>query len=225
MCPNCRLRHLSPCCTDFNQGNRSCPLPRKTAAASWCRPLSSRSHSLAAQRCRHQPNLRSSRLPHPLPWRLSRSLGRNVRPNLERADWLRGELDPPVLPKLVEGFDPCAVPAATLKAPDAAATAAPVFDTTNAGTLNAASIGPPTTQSNETADADADADTIASYGGGNNWANEPGRTGTGRPILANGPHRAHGEPSPRYVARVSAPRTSAQWTTCAHAIGTSAAPQ
>ena len=107
-----------------------------------------------------------------------------------------------MLPKLVEGFDPCAVPAATLKAPYAAATAAPVFNTTNVGTLNAASIEPPTRLSNETADADA----IASCGG-NNWAIAPGRTDTGRPILANGPHRAHGEPSPRYVARISAPDT------------------
>ncbi len=50
----------------------------------------------------------------------------------------------------------------------------------------------------------ADADTLASYGS-NNWVIAPERTDTGRPLLANDPHRAHGAPSLRYVAHISAP--------------------
>jgi penicillin amidase len=42
-------------------------------------------------------------------------------------------------------------------------------------------------------------------GGSNNWAVSPSRTATGRPILANDPHRALSVPSLRYVAHLSAP--------------------
>lgn len=41
--------------------------------------------------------------------------------------------------------------------------------------------------------------------GSNNWAISPSRTSTGRPILANDPHRALSVPSLRYVAHLSAP--------------------
>jgi len=41
--------------------------------------------------------------------------------------------------------------------------------------------------------------------GSNNWAVSPGRTATGRPVLANDPHRALSVPSLRYVAHLSAP--------------------
>ena len=41
--------------------------------------------------------------------------------------------------------------------------------------------------------------------GSNNWAVSPSRTATGRPILANDPHRALSVPSLRYVAHLSAP--------------------
>lgn len=41
--------------------------------------------------------------------------------------------------------------------------------------------------------------------GSNNWVISPGRTATGRPILANDPHRALSVPSLRYVAHLSAP--------------------
>jgi penicillin G amidase len=39
----------------------------------------------------------------------------------------------------------------------------------------------------------------------NNWAIAPEFTETGRPILANDPHRAHGVPSLRYIAHINAP--------------------
>ncbi len=41
--------------------------------------------------------------------------------------------------------------------------------------------------------------------GSNNWAIAPERTTTGRPILADDPHRAHAVPSLRYVAHLVAP--------------------
>ncbi|HYQ84026.1 MAG TPA: penicillin acylase family protein, partial [Rubrobacter sp.] len=41
--------------------------------------------------------------------------------------------------------------------------------------------------------------------GSNNWAISPGRTATGRPILANDPHRAKSVPSLRYAIHLSAP--------------------
>jgi penicillin G amidase len=41
--------------------------------------------------------------------------------------------------------------------------------------------------------------------GSNNWAVEGKRTATGRPILANDPHRAHAVPSLRYLVHLTAP--------------------
>src|SRR6185312_10518445 len=41
--------------------------------------------------------------------------------------------------------------------------------------------------------------------GSNNWVIAPSRTATGRPILANDPHRAVTAPSLRYIAHLSAP--------------------
>ena len=41
--------------------------------------------------------------------------------------------------------------------------------------------------------------------GSNNWVVSPQRTATGRPILANDPHRGHAVPSLRYAAQLVAP--------------------
>ena len=41
--------------------------------------------------------------------------------------------------------------------------------------------------------------------GSNNWVVGPGRTTTGRPILADDPHRGHAVPSLRYIAHLNAP--------------------
>ncbi len=44
------------------------------------------------------------------------------------------------------------------------------------------------------------------YGAGsNNWAVAPAKTATGRPVLANDPHRGHAVPSLRYAAHLVAP--------------------
>lgn len=41
--------------------------------------------------------------------------------------------------------------------------------------------------------------------GSNNWVIAPSRTATGRPILANDPHRAYSAPSLRYITHIAAP--------------------
>jgi penicillin amidase len=41
--------------------------------------------------------------------------------------------------------------------------------------------------------------------GSNNWAIAPSRSATGRPILANDPHRAYSTPSLRYIVHLNAP--------------------
>jgi penicillin amidase len=41
--------------------------------------------------------------------------------------------------------------------------------------------------------------------GSNNWVIAPSRTSSGRPILANDPHRAYGAPSLRYIVHLSSP--------------------
>lgn len=44
--------------------------------------------------------------------------------------------------------------------------------------------------------------------GSNNWTISPERTATGRPILANDPHRSHGAPSLRYIVHLNSPNMS-----------------
>src|SRR5690606_4087659 len=44
--------------------------------------------------------------------------------------------------------------------------------------------------------------------GSNNWTISGARTATGRPVLANDPHRAVGVPSLRYIAHLDAPGLS-----------------
>jgi len=119
-----------------------------------------------------------------------------------RADWLRRELDPPVTPKLAEGLDPCGIPGAELKRIYLLATDAPRFDRSNTRLAGAALEPQPLAQAAPAQGPDAD--TLAAYGS-NNWVIAPQLTSTGRPILANDPHRAHGAPSLRYLAHLSAP--------------------
>src|SRR5829696_6014466 len=54
------------------------------------------------------------------------------------------------------------------------------------------------------AEAEAKRDSI----GSNNWVVAGSRTATGRPILANDPHRAHGVPSLRYIVHLNTPEMS-----------------
>ncbi|KIQ22918.1 PbsX family transcriptional regulator [Variovorax paradoxus] len=135
-----------------------------------------------------------------------------------KADWLRRELDPPVTPKVPVGFDPCTIPAAELRAAYMRATESPQF--TKANTRVGMDAGAPSTPvallpgSAESIAAKAvqdaaqqqalQGDPTGAYGS-NNWVISPKLTSTGRPILANDPHRSHGAPSLRYMTHLSAP--------------------
>ena len=83
-----------------------------------------------------------------------------------------------------EGLDPCDIPADVLD----------VFNLGRGGVdfrdMRAGAISEPVRDSLE---------------GSNNWVVAPSRTTTGRPILADDPHRAHGVPSLRYIAHLVAP--------------------
>ena len=116
-----------------------------------------------------------------------------------KADWLRRELDPPVNPRVPQGLDPCTIPAAELRAAYMRATEVPQFSKTNAR-LAAPVASLPDPQDQQAVQGDP----TAGYGS-NNWVISPKLTSTGRPILANDPHRAHGAPSLRYMAHLSAP--------------------
>ncbi|TWD74674.1 penicillin amidase [Variovorax beijingensis] len=132
-----------------------------------------------------------------------------------KADWLRRELDPPVTPKVPVGLDPCTLPAAELRAAYLRATEPPRFTKDNtrlAGTATASALLPPGSAEAAARSAEEEqerqqalqGDPTAAYGS-NNWVIAPRLTATGRPILANDPHRAHGAPSLRYMAHLSAP--------------------
>ncbi|SFE01531.1 penicillin acylase family protein [Massilia yuzhufengensis] len=100
------------------------------------------------------------------------------------ADAVRAQLSPAWTTRVPEGLDPCL--------PD---NALEVFHlaTENVrferGALQASRVLP----NEETLE------------GSNNWVVAPSRTATGRPILANDPHRAYGAPSLRYIVHLSAP--------------------
>lgn len=100
---------------------------------------------------------------------------------------LRRTLDPPHVLKIPDGLDPCAVPANVLDT-FLLATAGVRFD----GKKIAAA-------------ADAPQGPARQEEGSNNWVIAPGRSSTGRPILANDPHREHAVPSLRYLVHLDAP--------------------
>jgi penicillin G amidase len=50
--------------------------------------------------------------------------------------------------------------------------------------------------------------TVREPEGSNNWTIAPSKSATGRPILANDPHRAYTTPSLRYIAHINAPGMS-----------------
>ncbi len=100
------------------------------------------------------------------------------------ADWKK--LEPQWQTTVPAGLDPCSVPVDVLN--DYLLATAPVTFKPAAQT---ASLARAMAQVIDT--------------GSNNWVVAPGKTTTGRPILANDPHRAHAVPSLRYVAHLIAP--------------------
>jgi len=110
-------------------------------------------------------------------------------------------LEPEWTARIPDGFDPCSMPDRVIdqyllaKAPvsfDAEAMAA--RGRGDAGAVKDAELIARTAQAD-----------LARELGSNNWAVAPDRTATGRPILANDPHRSHAVPSLRYMAHLSAP--------------------
>ena len=114
------------------------------------------------------------------------------------ADQLRVKLEPPWTPKIPDGLDfPCSVPKDVLAAYDLATR--PVSFVAAGGRADIAH-DPDAFFANAGIERDAI--------GSNNWVVAPSRTATGRPILANDPHREHSVPSLRYIVGLNAPGLS-----------------
>lgn len=111
------------------------------------------------------------------------------------ADRLRRKLEPPHTAVVPAGLDPCVIPADVLK-DYLLGTGAVNFEALAAGPRKAEA--PPQVQLAAALDAYQNE-------GSNNWVIAPSRTATGRPILANDPHRPVGVPSLRYIVHLNAP--------------------
>ncbi|GIQ77300.1 penicillin acylase family protein [Bradyrhizobium sp. RD5-C2] len=138
----------------------------------------------------------------------SHGLTRNVASEVKRAlvacaagldaDRFRVKLEPTWTTKIPDGLDPCSVPKGVLAAYDLATR--PVKFAAPKDQKAALAHDPDT----YLAEADQQRDTI----GSNNWVIAASRTATGRPILANDPHREHSVPSLRYIVGLNAPGIS-----------------
>ncbi|QOZ37031.1 penicillin acylase family protein [Bradyrhizobium sp. CCBAU 53421] len=138
----------------------------------------------------------------------SHGLTRNVASEVKRslvacaagldADRFRVKLEPTWTTKIPDGLDPCSVPKGVLAAYDLATR--PVKFAAPKDQKAALAHDPDTFL----AEADQQRDTI----GSNNWVIAASRTATGRPILANDPHREHSVPSLRYIVGLNAPGIS-----------------
>jgi penicillin G amidase len=113
------------------------------------------------------------------------------------ADRLRRKLEPAHVTRVPAGLDPCDIGpdalADYLLATKAVEFAAPGQQAADAAEPDAALLARIDTERSE---------------GSNNWVVAGSRTTTGRPILANDPHRQLGVPSLRYVAHIEAPGLS-----------------
>ena len=101
-----------------------------------------------------------------------------------RLEPLRRQLEPARAVVVPEGLDPCSIPENVL-ADYLLGTSDVRFDGKQA--IVASRVDPGTLE------------------GSNNWAISPARSATGRPILANDPHRAHAVPSLRYLSHIDTP--------------------
>ena len=114
------------------------------------------------------------------------------------ADRLRVKLEPVThKPSIPAGLDPCAIPADVLG--DYELGVKDVTFTAPSGVAMA--------KADETLHR-ADLAIEAAAEGSNNWVVSAARSATGRPILANDPHRALGAPSLRYLVELNAPGLS-----------------
>jgi penicillin G amidase len=132
----------------------------------------------------------------------SHGLVRNVEDEAKRArvacvadletDLMRQGLEPAWTPQVPAGLDLCAVPEDVLKDYDLATATVDLSPEKLRGEAP-----------DERGDAGDGVDPRSL--GSNNWAIAADRTTTGRPILANDPHRSHSVPSLRYIAHLVAP--------------------
>jgi penicillin amidase len=163
--------------------------------------------------------VRAGRLPLPIEFKLtasqpdlwqpqdvvrirSHALSRNAPSEVARAqvacaagldaDLLRHKLEPAWTTKVPAGLDPCAVPADVLHDYELATRD---VEFARPGRL---AVKPGSQALAELADRGA-------AEGSNNWVISAARTSTGRPILANDPHRWLGVPSLRYLVHLKAP--------------------
>jgi len=113
-----------------------------------------------------------------------------------KADRLRRKIEPVGHPMVIPaGLDPCDVPADVLK---------DYLLATKAVDFNA--LAQPERHADLAPERQlAMAIDAQSMEGSNNWVIAPSRTATGRPMLANDPHRQLGAPSLRYVVGLNAP--------------------
>ena len=108
------------------------------------------------------------------------------------ADTLRKRLEPAHVASIPAGLDPCTVGADVLN--DYVLATQPVAF--SLASTKVAAIDP------------AEFARDAAFEGSNNWVVAPSRTATGRPLLANDPHRQLGAPSLRYLVQLTAPGLS-----------------
>lgn len=105
------------------------------------------------------------------------------------------EISPSWAPIIPEGLDMCSIPGNVLE----------VYQLARASVQ----FGPGEAVSSASTEPDCravtSADLTACSQGSNNWVVAPARTATGRPILANDPHRALAMPSLRYISHLVAP--------------------
>jgi penicillin amidase len=112
-----------------------------------------------------------------------------------KSDEIRAGLSPKWETKIPEGLDPC-IPPELLR----------IFSLATQGVVVSGGRS-----SGSRADAGEPLRMVAAESnpyvmeGSNNWVVGPGKSATGRPILANDPHRAYSAPSLRYIAHLNAP--------------------
>lgn len=113
-------------------------------------------------------------------------------------DLLRANLEPYIKPHVAKEIDLKSIPLAVLDVYKLAIAGVTFREDRLKSPLEKAAIWKKMTPLGEVI-ADA------SMQGSNNWTIEGKRTSTGRPILANDPHRAHAVPSLRYLVHLTAP--------------------
>jgi penicillin amidase len=116
----------------------------------------------------------------------------------EATDLLRANLDPPTKPRRAAGLDIGAIKVEALD----------VFKLAMAGvTFTKERLAAPLAEAKRWSKVNELGEVVEEIAatGSNNWAIHGSRTASGRPIVANDPHRAHAVPSLRYLVHLRSP--------------------